>query len=319
MCKDDIRQNWSYDEVEVLLNKGLLELIHLAGSLHQKYQNSQNIYVNTLVSVKTGKCSQDCAYCAQSSIHNTTIEVCELSVEEVILAAKNVKNSGVPRVCLSISGKSPSDILFNRLLQMIAEIRKLNLQVCCTLGTLSVEQILALKNAGISAYNHNIDTSAEYYPKIISTRTYAERIKMLNKLIDADVPYCSGGIVGLGETIQDRAKMLITLANMKKHPYTVPINNLVPIKGTPLENNRPVSTFDLVRIIAITRIMMPKTIVGLAAGRVQLNKYEQTLCFAAGANSVFAGAKLLTTDNNTFEKDKNLFEELGLNIVDLNN
>lgn len=310
------KHNWSIEEIEQIYNKKLIDLIFDAAEVHRKNHDPQKMIVSTLISVKTGMCGEDCAYCAQSSHYNTNIKTNpSLTVPEVVETAKNIKKNGVKRVCLSASWKKvPDSKEFENILEMINQIKKLDMNVCCTLGSLSLSQAKQLKQAGITAYNHNLDTSEQFYPNIITTRKYAERLVTINNLIEADVQYCSGGIIGMGETDSDRVSFIHKYANMESHPYTLPLNILVPIKGTPLENNKMSSSWEMIRMIATARIVMPKTNICLAAGRAYINDEAQALCYLAGANSIFVGDKLLTTPSNNFDSDMKLLETLGLEI-----
>lgn len=313
----EIRNNWSLEEVAAIFNKPLLDLMRESSAIHAKYHNPNEIKVSTLISVKTGACVEDCAYCAQSSRYKTDITPHKfMAVEEAVACAKNAKANGATRVCLSASWRKVNeDQYFNDLIEMATEIRKMDLQVCCTLGMIDKEKVAKLKEAGFTAYNHNLDTSESFYSEIITTRNYQDRLDTIGELIDAEMPFCSGGIIGLGESEADRIALLHTLATQKVHPYSTPFNVLVPIKGTPLENNKIVSVFEMVRMIATARILMPKTMVCLAAGRMLMTDEGQAMCYLAGANSVFIGEKLLTTPSPDVNSDKTLFEQLGLTMA----
>ncbi len=312
----EIRNNWTIEEVSKIYNTPLLELVAEASNVHKQYQPKNGIFLNTLISVKTGGCSEDCAYCAQSVHNKTTMnDLSFMNIEQVKENALEAKNNGVKRVCLSTSGRELDEKDFNIILTMIKEVQQLDMKVCCTLGLLDEEKALKLKEAGISAYNHNLDTSENFYSNIITTREYSDRIKTLNILQKTGIPYCSGGIIGLGEKTKDRVSMLHTLATMGKHPYNFPINRLVPIEGTPLEKNEIISVYEVIRTIATARILMPKTIIALAAGRISISEEGQALCFLAGANSIFAGSKLLTTPNNSINSDNDMLQTFGLNII----
>jgi len=312
----NIRYDWSLEEVSNIYNSPLIEIIRKASSIHSKnFDNS--IFLNTLVSVKTGACPEDCAYCAQSARYNTKISTQILSEEDIISQAKKAIANGASRICLSMSGKEIKDNDdLTKIINAAKKIRQLDVNVCCTLGTINDASIVKkLKKAGITAYNHNLDTSENFYPKIITTRKYQDRINTINLLIKEKLNYCSGGIIGMGEKESDRIALIHKLSTMPKHPFSIPINVLVPIEGTPLyEKFTPPTIFELIRLIATTRIIMPKSIICLAAGRQFLSDEQQTLCFIAGANSVFIGDKLLTTKNNDCEKDKNLFNTLGFKL-----
>lgn len=310
---NEIKNNWTLEEVRRIYHTPLLDLVHQAASIHREHHNAQAVKLSTLISIKTGGCVEDCAYCAQSSRYQTHVQKPHfLSKDETIKLAQEALDKGIPRVCLSASWKKIPMTHFTELIDTIDTIKKMGLAVCLTMGSVSTEQAKQLAKVGVTAYNHNIDTSKEHYQNIITTRTFDDRINTINTLIDAGLNHCSGGIIGLGETEDDRISMLHTLATLKKQPYSVPLNTLIPIKGTPLEHNTLVTSWDIIRMIATTRILMPKTHIELAAGRVQLTDEAQALCFMAGANSIFAGDKLLTTDNPAANKDKELLDELGL-------
>lgn len=295
----------------------LLELVFEAAKVHKEHFGQYKMKCNHLISFKTGGCGQDCAYCAQSARYPSEQNKLEYINEEKILElAENAKEQGVTRVCISASwGKVPNDDYFDTIISAGKKIRESGLEVCCTIGTSDAEQIKKLRTAGFIAYNHNIDTSRNFYPQIITTRTFEDRIQMLNTLIDNDMNYCSGGIIGLGESEDDRIEMIAALASMKKQPYTFPINAIVPVKGTPMEHQVAPHAFEVLRMIATARIMMPKTNVCLAAGRADMSYEAQALCFLAGANSIFMGEKLLTTQNHTPDCDKELIELLGLAMI----
>jgi biotin synthase len=309
-----IRNNWTKEEIRKIHHMPFLELIHKAATVHREYHDPSKIKISQLISIKVGACVEDCAYCAQSSRYKTGIEPYKvLSVPEVVEEAVHAKEKGIERVCLSASWRSvPEGIQFEELLQMISKLKELGLSVCCTLGMINENQSKSLARSGITAYNHNLDTSDEFYPNIITTRSYKERIDTINRLIDAGIQHCTGGIIGLGETVDDRISMVHQLATMKKHPYTVPLNILVPIKGTPLENNPIISSWEMIRMIATVRMVMPQSMICLAAGRKQMTDESQAFCFLAGANSIFVGTKLLTTPNPEMEDDLEMLKRLGL-------
>lgn len=311
------RHDFSFSEIEKIYNQGLLELISSASAIHKTIHSFKSIHLNTLISYKTGGCGEDCAYCAQSSRYSTHIsaKTSYLNSDQVIEEAAKAKSQGAERVCISASWRTiPSLDKLNEITELGKSIRKMGLNVCCTLGMVNEEQIIKLKDAGFTAFNHNLDTSERYYPEIVTTRKYGDRLKTLQLLQENDMPYCSGGIIGMGENVNDRLEMLLTLANQPKHPYSLPLNMLVPVQGTPLEHLPAVAHWDMVKLIATARIIMPQTIICLAAGRQFLNDESQALCFLAGANSIFTGEKLLTTENINPEKDKNLLQTLGLTI-----
>jgi biotin synthase len=309
-----IRNDWTLEEISAIYHTPLLELIFQAATLHRQYNATGEVQVCTLLSIKTGGCSEDCAYCPQAARYNTGVNVQALmKKEEVMEYAAKAKAAGSTRFCMGAAWREVRDNKdFDRVLDMVKGVNELGMEVCCTLGMLTEEQAQKLADAGLYAYNHNLDTSADYYGEIIHTRTYDDRLQTLDHVRKAGVSVCCGGIVGLGETHEDRIKMLHTLSTMPQHPESVPINALVPVKGTPLENNSKVDIWDMVRMIATARILMPKAMVRLSAGRTSMSIAEQTLCFMAGANSIFAGDKLLTTPNPTFEEDNAMFQLLGL-------
>lgn len=311
---NDLRNNWTIEEIQSIYNTPLLELVFNAAALHRKYNDTAEVQVCTLLSIKTGGCSEDCSYCPQAARYNTGVEVHSLLKKEIVLEyAQKAKDAGSTRFCMGAAWREVRDNKdFDHVLEMVTEVNKLGMEVCCTLGMLTEEQAQKLADAGLYAYNHNLDTSKEHYSEIITTRTYEDRLETLDNVRKAGVTVCCGGIIGLGETHEDRIKMLHTLATMPEHPESVPINALVPIKGTPLENNTKVDIWDMVRMIATARILMPRTMVRLSAGRTDMNIAEQALCFMAGANSIFAGDKLLTTPNPSFDDDNAMFQLLGL-------
>jgi biotin synthase len=304
----------SIEEVKEIYNTPLLELIYRAASVHRQYNDTGEVQVCTLLSIKTGGCPEDCAYCPQAARYSTGVNVQALmQKKEVLEYAAKAKAAGSTRFCMGAAWREVRDNKdFDRVLEMVKGVNELGMEVCCTLGMLNEDQAKKLADAGLHAYNHNLDTSAEYYNEIITTRTYNDRLSTLDNVRKAGVTVCCGGIIGLGETHEDRIGMLHTLVTMPKHPDSVPINALVRVKGTPLENNTKVDTWDMVRMIATARILMPATMVRLSAGRAEMSQAEQALCFMAGANSIFAGDKLLTTPNPSFEEDNLMFELLGL-------
>lgn len=302
------------EEIKEIYNMPLLELIYKAGTVHREFQDTGEVQVCTLLSVKTGGCSEDCAYCPQAARYHTDITVQALmQTDDVLEYAKKAKAAGSTRFCMGAAWREVRDNRdFDRVIEFVQEVNKLGMEVCCTLGMLTEHQAQRLADAGLYAYNHNLDTSEEYYGEIISTRTYDDRLQTLDNVRKAGVSVCCGGIIGLGETHEDRIKMLHTLSNLPEHPDSVPVNALVRVKGTPLENNNKVDIWDMVRMIATARILMPRTMVRLSAGRTEMSIAEQALCFMAGANSIFAGDKLLTTPNPSFDEDNAMFELLGL-------
>ncbi|SFV35844.1 biotin synthase BioB [Thermoflavifilum thermophilum] len=309
-----IRHDWTREEIEAIFHQPLLDLIFQAATIHRQFHTPGEVQVCTLLSIKTGGCPEDCAYCSQSVHHHTAVKPQPLMhKEEVIAAARKAKENGSTRFCMGAAWREVRNNRdFDRVLDMIHEIREMGLEVCCTLGMLTEEQAKRLQQAGLYAYNHNLDTSASYYGEIIHTRTYDDRLRTLENVRKAGVSVCCGGIIGMGESDADRIELLQTLANMPEHPESVPINALVAIEGTPLENQPPVEIWDMVRMIATARILMPQSMVRLSAGRLQYSPAEQALCFLAGANSIFSGEKLLTTPNPGVDADRALFELLGL-------
>ncbi len=309
-----IRTDWNIDEIKNIYHSPLLDLVYKAASIHRKYHDPLKIKVSQLISIKTGACVEDCAYCAQSSRYNTGVQPHKtLSLQEVLKEAAGAKEKGVERVCLSASWRNvPEGKQFEELLQMISEVKKMGLSACCTLGMINEKQAESLAKAGITAYNHNLDTSDKFYSQIISTRSYQDRLDTIDRLINAGVQHCTGGIIGMGETEEDRISMIHKLATMRKHPYTVPLNTLVPIQGTPLEKMPLLSSWEMIRMIAVVRIVMPKSMICLAAGRKQMADEAQALCFLAGANSIFVGTKLLTTPNPELDDDMELMKKIGM-------
>ncbi|MCX7985823.1 MAG: biotin synthase BioB [Bacteroidales bacterium] len=310
---DMIRNDWTIEEIGTIYHTPLLELIAYAANIHRRYHSYREIELSTLISIKTGGCPEDCAYCAQSARYATHVdEPQEMSKEEIIARAKELKSKGIPRVCLSAAWRQLPPNKFDEILEVIRIIKNMGMKVCLTMGKISADQAKQLAEVGITAYNHNIDTSENFYPKIITTRTFKSRLETIYRLIEAGIPHCCGGIIGLGESEKDRISMIHTLATLPKHPFTIPINALMPIEGTPLEQNKPVSTWELVRVIATVRVVMPTTHIELAAGRIQLNDEAQALCFMAGANAIFVGDKLLTAPNPSENNDIRLLNLLGV-------
>lgn len=310
-----LRNDWSLEEIQAIYNKPVLELIVEAANVHKQYQATGEVQVCTLLSVKTGGCSEDCAYCPQAARYHTGVDVHKLmSQEQVLTAAQRAKEGGSTRFCMGAAWREVRDNRdFDKVLDMVKGVNDMGLEVCCTLGMVNEYQAEKLKEAGLYAYNHNLDTSEDNYASIITTRTYDDRLNTIDNVRKAGISVCSGGIIGLGETDEDRMKMLYTLSTMEQHPESVPVNALVPVKGTPLEHQPLVSVWEMVRMIATARILMPKSMVRLSAGRERMSVTDQALCFLAGANSIFTGEKLLTTPNPDFDADKAMFELLGLN------
>lgn len=309
-----IRNNWTIEEVKKIYDSPLVELVFNAATVHRTYNDTAEVQVCTLLSIKTGGCSEDCAYCPQAARYNTGVDVQPLMKKDEVLAyAQKAKEAGSTRFCMGAAWREVRDNRdFDRVLDMVKGVNEMGMEVCCTLGMVTPSQAQKLADAGLHAYNHNLDTSEEHYSEIISTRTYDDRLQTLDNVRKAGITVCCGGIIGLGETHEDRIKMLHTLCTLPEHPESVPINALVAIAGTPLEHNKKVDVWDMVRMIATARMLMPRTMVRLSAGRAEMTTAEQALCFLAGANSIFAGDKLLTTPNPSFEDDNRMFDLLGL-------
>jgi biotin synthase len=310
----NIKNNWTLIEIKNIYNRPLLDLIFDAASVHRQNKSYGEVQISSLISIKTGGCKEDCAYCPQAARFHTDIEVEPLiTVEKVKARAAVAKANGASRLCMGAAWREVRDNKdFDRVLEMVSEVNDMGMEVCCTLGMLTYEQAERLKEAGCFAYNHNIDTSSDNYNNIITTRTFEDRLKTLDNVRKAKLSVCCGGIIGLGETDEDRIKMLHTLCTMEQHPDSVPVNALVAIKGTLLENNQRIGIDEMLRMIATARILMPRSVVRLSAGRNEMTIAEQALCFMAGANSIFAGEKLLTTPNPDFDTDMQMFRMLGL-------
>jgi biotin synthase len=309
-----IRHDWTVEEIKDIYNTPLLELVYRAATAHRRHNETGEVQVCTLLSIKTGGCSEDCAYCPQAARYHTNVNVHPLmQTGEVMEYAKKAKAAGSTRFCMGAAWREVRNNRdFDRVLEMVKAVNTLGMEVCCTLGMLTEEQAAKLADAGLYAYNHNLDTSETYYSEIISTRTYDDRLQTLEHVRKAGVSVCCGGIIGLGETHEDRINMLHTLSTMPEHPESVPINALVRIEGTPLQDQPKVDIWDMVRMIATARILMPKAMVRLSAGRSEMSVAEQAWCFMAGANSIFAGDKLLTTPNPAYDEDNAMFQLLGL-------
>lgn len=309
-----VRTDWTLDELKDLNNQPLLWLIAEAHRVHALYHEVGTVQVCSLISVKTGGCSEDCKYCAQSSRYQTGIQASPLmSLEEVKERARLAIKGGATRICLGAAWREVKDNLaFERILEMIKEITMMGAEVCCTLGMLKEHQAAKLKEAGLYAYNHNLDTSERFYKSIITTRTFQDRLDTLDIVEKAGITVCCGAILGMGEEVQDRLEFLLTLCRRDPHPASVPLNRLVAIPGTPLGAQAQMPIWELVRMVAIARIVMPKAMVRLSAGRLQMSYEQQALCFLAGANSIHAGEKLLTLANPAFDKDREMFKLLGL-------
>ncbi|MEY1272509.1 biotin synthase BioB [Proteus mirabilis] len=307
-------KRWTLKEASALFDMPFLDLVFQAQQVHRQHFDPSQIQVSTLLSIKTGACPEDCKYCAQSARYKTGLEKERLmEVQQVIESAKKAKAAGSTRFCMGAAWRNPHERDMPYLEQMVKEVKALGMETCMTLGKLDDSQASRLAQAGLDFYNHNLDTSPEFYGSIITTRTYQDRLDTLDKVRNAGIKVCSGGILGLGEEVKDRAAMLVQLANLPQPPESVPINMLAKIKGTPLADNEDVDPFDFIRTIAVARIMMPRSYVRLSAGREQMSEQTQAFCFMAGANSIFYGCKLLTTTNPTEDKDHQLFRKLGLN------
>lgn len=311
---EENRKNWTKEEVLDVYNRPLLELVFQAAQVHREYHNPSEVQVSTLLSIKTGGCPEDCGYCPQAARYHTDIEKNDLmSVQTVKAQALRAQSSGSSRVCMGAAWRNVKEgPEFDQVLEMVRTVRDLDMEVCCTLGMLTPDQARRLSDAGLYAYNHNIDTSEEHYKKVISTRGYEDRIETIGNARKAGLTVCSGGILGMGESVEDRAAMLVTLSNLNPYPESVPINALVAVEGTPMEDQEQIPIWDMIRMVATTRIVLPTTTVRLSAGRTEMTDEGQALCFMSGAGSIFAGDKLLTTANPDINKDMELFNTLGL-------
>ena len=306
-------QRWPVEAVQSLLDLPFLDLLHRAQSVHRENWPAGEIELATLLSVKTGGCPENCGYCPQSAEFDTGVKAEKLmSVEEVTRAAKAAQDAGATRFCMGAAWRAPKDRDIEKMNELIGAVKGLGMQTCATLGMLLPHQAASLRDAGLDYYNHNLDTAPEYYKDVVSTRQYQDRLDTLAAVRDAGISVCCGGIIGMGETEVHRAGLIAQLANMQPYPESVPINSLVPVPGTPLADSEPVDPLDFVRVIAVARITMPKARVRLSAGRQQLGEAVQTLCFMAGANSIFYGDKLLVTGNPDVEADTTLMRKLGL-------
>jgi len=310
-----VRSNWTHEEVKDIFQTPLLDLIYRAATVHRQFHDPKNVQQCTLLSIKTGACSEDCSYCPQSARYDTPVTPEPLmNIEAVKMAAKIAKDAGSTRFCMGAAWREVKDNeAFEQVLTMVKEVAALKMEVCCTLGMLTPEQAVKLKEAGLDAYNHNLDTGEQYYDQIITTRTYQDRLNTIKNVRAAGITVCCGGIIGMGESENDRIDLIHPLATLPEHPESVPVNALVPVEGTPLANQPVVSIWEMLRMIATARITMPKARVRLSAGRVRMSVAEQAMCFLAGANSIFTGEKLLTTANPDFDEDKNMLDLLGLN------
>ena len=307
---------WKLTEIEDLYKLPFNDLIYKAQTIHRKNHDPNKIQVSTLMSIKTGGCPEDCKYCSQSIKYNTDVEIEKLlTVDEVLEKAKAAKNSGASRFCMGAAWRNLNDSNLEKIKEMVKAVKSLELETCLTLGMLKESQAQSLKDCGLDYYNHNLDSSEEYYSKVVSTRTYQDRLNTLSYVRDAGIKVCTGGILGLGEENIDRLKLIHVLSNFDEQPESVPMNKLVKIEGTPYSENKNVDNFDFIRIIAITRITMPKTFVRLSAGRDSMSDEMQALCFFAGANSIFYGDELLTTKNSSINHDKNLLDKLRIKTI----
>lgn len=311
----DTKHDWTLIEIEALFAKPFNDLLFEAHTIHRQNFDPNKVQVSSLLNIKTGACPEDCSYCSQSAKYDTGLEREKLmAVDQVVEAAKKAKSLGSERFCMGAAWRNPTDKSLDVVIDMIKEVKNLGMESCVTLGMLSDHQAKRLKEAGLDYYNHNIDTSKEHYKNVITTREFQDRLDTIEHVQNAGINVCSGGILGLGETAEDRASMLQTLANMNPHPNSVPINLLVPVPGTPFESIEKPRETDFIRTIAVARILMPNSVVRLSAGRTDMSESMQATCFFAGANSVFYGDELLTTPNVTQQKDEMLFKELGINM-----
>ena len=313
MHQDKLRHDWGLPEIEALLDLPFGDLMFRAQTLHRQHFDANEVQVSTLLSIKTGACSEDCGYCSQSAKYNTELEREKLlPLADVVRAATEAKEKGATRFCMGAAWRNPTDKNLERVVEMIQAVQELGMESCVTLGMLTEDQARRLKQAGLDYYNHNLDTSPEFYGEVISTRTFQDRLDTLAHVRDQGINVCSGGILGMGESRRDRASMLRELANMPKHPESVPINMLVQVAGTPLHGTPQLEALEFVRTVAVARLLMPASYVRLSAGRTEMSDETQALCFMAGANSIFYGERLLTTDNPQAERDRDLFRRLGL-------
>jgi biotin synthase len=313
-----VRHNWTRAQALALYDMPLMDLLFRAQSMHRQNFDPNKVQMSRLLSIKTGGCAEDCGYCSQSAHHEAKIKASKLmEVQRVIEEAKRAKAAGATRYCMGAAWRSPKARDMDAVVAMVEGVKALGMETCMTLGMLSDDDIGRLSSAGLDYYNHNVDTSESYYSKVITTRSYADRLDTLARVRDAGIKVCSGGIVGMGEGRADRADMLVTLANLDEHPDSVPINMLIAIPGTPLENTEKIDAIDFVRTIAVARIMMPKSYVRLSAGRTEMSDEMQAMCFFAGANSIFAGETLLTAANPGEDHDSRLFAKLGITPMEL--
>ncbi len=312
----DLRTDWTREEAEAIYNAPFMDLLYRAQTVHREYFDPNQVQRSKLLSIKTGGCAEDCAYCSQSARNGSQLPAAKLiEVERVISEAKKAKEGGATRYCMGAAWRSPKDRDMATLEAMVQGVKDLGMETCMTLGMLDDDQVFRLKDAGLDYYNHNIDTSERYYSEIISTRTFADRIDTLNRVREAGIKVCSGGIVGMGEKQMDRIDMLLALATLEEHPDSVPVNMLIPMDDTPLANVQKLDPIEFVRTVALARILMPKSHVRLSAGRTDMSDELQAMCFFAGANSIFVGDTLLTADNPEEDADTALFAKLGLTAM----
>jgi len=310
-----VNKNYSNQkELLALYNKPLLELVFEAAQIHREFHNPQEVQLSTLISIKTGGCPEDCGYCPQAARYHTGLDAHKLmSVETVVEQARQAQSNGSSRLCMGAAWREVRDNRdFDKVIQMVESVSEMGMEVCCTLGMLSENQALRLKNAGLYAYNHNLDSSREFYKDIISTRQYDDRLKTINNARKVGLTVCSGGIIGMGEAVEDRIGLLLSYMAMETPPESIPINALVAVEGTPLEDQKPIEQWEMIRMVATSRIAFPESVIRLSAGRNKMSMEAQALCFLAGAGSIFAGDKLLTTPNPEFDEDAKMFEILGL-------
>jgi biotin synthase len=313
-----IRHDWTRAEVQALFDLPFGELLHRAHTVHREFHDPQAVQVSTLLSIKTGGCPEDCAYCPQAARYATGVKAEKLmSVDAVVARARAARDAGASRFCMGAAWRAPKDRDVAKVAEIVSAVKALGLQTCATLGMLTPPQAATLKGAGLDFYNHNLDSAPEFYGEIIQTREYQDRLDTLANVRDAGLRTCCGGIVGMGETVGHRAGLLQTLANLPAHPESVPINQLVQVPGTPLDGTAPLDPFDFVRTIAVARLVMPASVVRLSAGRAQMDDALQALCFHAGANSIFYGEKLLTTGNPDVAHDRALFARLGIRPMEV--
>jgi len=312
-----LRHDWSLDEIQTLLDQPFNDLLFQAQGAHRAHFDPNSVQASSLISIKTGACSEDCGYCSQSSKYSTELEPEKLlPVEDVVRAANIAKEKGASRFCMGAAWRNPTDRNLDHVIEMVGAVHDLGMETCLTLGMLTDEQAARLKDAGLDYYNHNLDTSPEFYGEVVTTRTYQDRLDTLARIRKQQINICSGGILGLGESRRDRASMLQQLANLPQHPQSVPINMLVQIEGTPLFGADDLDPFEFVRTVAVARLIMPHSHVRLSAGRSNMSDELQALCFLAGANSIFYGERLLTTDNTEADEDRQLFKRLGIRFAE---